>query len=89
VVVRQFQPHQQGEMLAQIQYLAQSHRQVAVEVVRKIHLLGMVALAVAHLRQAVEQLLELELLVREIMAEQVLAMLPMMLALAVEVVLAQ
>jgi hypothetical protein len=76
-------------MLAQILRSTQSHQLAVVEVVRKIHLLGMVALAVAHHRQAVEQLLELELLVREKMAVQVLAMLRMTLALAVAVALAQ
>ena len=49
----------------------------------------MVVLAVAHPQQVAEQLLELELLVKEAMAAQVMATLRVTLALAVAVVLAQ
>jgi hypothetical protein len=62
---------------------------VAVVAVQKIHLLEMAALVVVRHQLAVEQPLVLGFLVREIMAEQVLAMLPMMPLLAVAVVLAQ
>jgi hypothetical protein len=62
---------------------------VEVVVEQKVHLLEMVALAVAHPRQAVEQLLEREFLVKEIMAVQVLVMQPMMPLLVVVVAQAQ
>jgi hypothetical protein len=69
--------------------LVHLHQQVAVEVVQKVHLLEMAVLAVAHPQQAAEQLLELELLVKETMAAQVMATPRLTLALAVAVVLAQ
>jgi hypothetical protein len=88
-VVRQLQPQQQGVITVLILCLTQSHRQVAVEEEQKIRLLEMAGQAAAHPRLAVEQLLELELLVKEIMAVQVMATLPLMLLLVVAAVLVQ